>query len=120
MAMWRAAARRFAVMLAVVSAGIVVVSYLLGLALGSAPDRSISLGFYLVGAFLAFAGFFVGNRGPVRAVDEEGVSWRVGLGLRRASQEEQQESVAIGGLLAVLGFVLLAIGIAVDSRYQLI
>jgi hypothetical protein len=117
--MWRAAARRFAVMLAVVSAGIVVVSYLLGLALGSAPDRSISLGFYVVGAFLAFAGFFVGNRGPVRAVGEDG-GWKVGRGLRGASTEEQQESVAIGGLLAVLGFVLLAIGIAVDSRYQLI
>jgi hypothetical protein len=120
--MWRAAARRFAILLAVVSTGIVVISYLLGLALGSAADRSISLGFYFVGAFLAFAGFFVGNRGPIRAVGEDssGGGWRLGRGLRRASQEEQQESVAIGGLLAVLGFVLLAIGVAVDSRYQLI
>ena len=119
MAVWRAAARRFAIMLVVVSVGIVSVSFLIGLAIGSAPDRSISLGFYFVGAFLAFAGFFVGNRGPVRAVGEDD-GWKVGRGLRRASKEEQQESVAIGGLLAVLGFVLLAIGIAVDSRYQLI
>ena len=120
--MWRAAARRFAIMLLVVSTGIVVISYLLGLALGSAADRSISLGFYVVGAFLAFAGFFVGNRGPIRAMGEDssGGGWRFGRGLRRASTEEQQESVAVGGLLAVLGFVLLAIGVAVDSRYQLI
>jgi len=117
--MWRAAARRFAIMLAALSAGIVAISWLLGLALGSTANRSISLGFYFVGAFLAFAGFFFGNRGPVRSVGEER-SWRVGRGLRSASREEQEESVATGGLLAVLGFVLLAIGIAIDSRYQLV
>ena len=119
MARWRAAARRFAVLLGIVSAGIVAVSFLLGLLFDSAADRSISLGFYFVGAFLAFAGFFLGNRGPVRPVGEEG-NWRVGRGLRRASKEEQEESVASGALLAVLGFVLLAIGVAVDSRYQLV
>jgi hypothetical protein len=116
---WRSAARRFAVMLAAVSAGIVTISFVIGLAIGSAADRSISLGFYFVGAFLAFAGFFVGNRGPLRAEGEEG-GWRVGRRLRSASKEEQQESIAFGALLAVLGFVLLAIGVAVDSRYRLI
>jgi hypothetical protein len=55
----------------------------------------------------------------VRPVGEEG-NWRVGRGLRPASKEEQEESVASGALLAVLGFVLLAIGVAVDSRYQLV
>ena len=114
--MWRAAARRFAILLGSVSAGVIAISYLVGLALGSTANRSISLGFYLVGAFLALAGFFFGNRGPVRPVGEEG-NWR---GLRPASREEQEEAVATGALLAVLGFVLLAIGIAIDSRYQLI
>ncbi len=47
-------------------------------------------------------------------------NWRVGRGLRTASREEQEESVATGGLLALLGFVLLAIGIVIDSRYQLV
>ena len=117
--MWRAAARRFAIMLTLLSAGIVAISWLIGLALDSAADRSISLGFYFVGAFLALAGFFFGNRGPVRPVGDER-NWRVGRGLRSASREEQEEAVATGGLLAVLGFVLLAIGIAVDSRYQLV
>jgi hypothetical protein len=116
---WRAAARRFAILLGSVSAGIVVISYLVGLALGSTANRSISLGFYLVGAFLALAGFFFGNRGPVRPVGDER-NWRVGRGLRPASREEQEEAVATGALLAVLGFVLLAIGIAIDSRYQLV
>jgi hypothetical protein len=73
----------------------------------------------LVGAFLALAGFFFGNRGPVRPVGEDS-GWRFGRGLRSASREEQEESVATGALMAVLGFVLLAIGIAVDSRYRLI
>ena len=117
--MWRAAARRFAILLGSVSAGVIAISYLVGLALGSTANRSISLGFYLVGAFLALAGFFFGNRGPVRPVGDEG-NWRVGRGLRPASREEQEEAVATGALLAVLGFVLLAIGIAIDSRYQLI
>ena len=83
--MWRAAARRFVILLGIVSTGIVVVSFLLGLLFDSAADRSISLGFYFVGAFLAFAGFFLGNRGPMRPVGEEG-NWRVGRGLRRASK----------------------------------
>ncbi len=116
---WRAAARRFAILLGSVSAGIVVVSLLLGLAFGAAADRSVSLGFYMVGAFLAFAGFFLGNRGPMRPVGEDR-GWRVGRGLRGASADEHREAVVTGGLLALLGFVLLAIGIAVDSRYQLI
>jgi hypothetical protein len=116
---WVAAARRFAILLGAVSAGIVLVSWLAGLAIGSTANRSISLGFYLVGAFLALAGFFFGNRGPMRPVGDER-SWRVGRGLRRASRDEQEEAVAMGALLALLGFVLLAIGIAIDSRYQLI
>lgn len=117
--MWVAAARRFAILLGGVSAGIVLVSWLAGLAIGSTANRSISLGFYMVGAFLALAGFFFGNRGPVRAVGDERL-WRVGRGLRSASREEQEEAIATGALLAVLGFVLLAIGIAIDSRYQLV
>ena len=119
MAKWRDAARRFAILLGALSAGIVVVTLPLGLAVGSAADRSISLGFYIVGALLAFGGFFLGNRGPMRPVGDER-SWRVGRGLRTASAEEHREAVVTGGLLAILGFVLLAIGVAVDSRYQLI
>jgi hypothetical protein len=118
-AKWRSAGRRFAILLGALSAGIVVITLPLGLAVGSTADRAISLGFYLVGAFLAFAGFFLGNRGPVRPVGEDR-GWRVGRGLRGASPEEHREALVTGGLMAVLGFVLLAIGVAVDSRYRLI
>ena len=120
MAKWRAAGRRFAILLGALSAGIVVVALPLGLAVGSAADRAISLGFYAVGALVAFSGFFLGNRGPIRPIGEEGGGWRVGRGLRTASGDEHREAVVTGGLLAVLGFVLLAIGVAVDSRYRLI
>jgi hypothetical protein len=118
-AKWRAAGRRFAILLGSLSAAIVVISLPLGLLVGSSVDRAISLGFYLVGAFLAFSGFFLGNRGPVRPVGEDR-GWRVGRGLRGASPDEHREALVTGGLLAVLGFVLLAIGVAVDSRYRLI
>jgi hypothetical protein len=116
---WRPAARRFVILLGGVSAVIVVISFALGELTGSAPNRAISLGFYLVGALLTIAGFVFGNRGPVRPVgDDRG--WQVGRGLRKASREEQEDAINTGALLAVLGFVLLAVGVAVDSRYRLV
>jgi len=116
---WRAAARRFAILFVGLSAAIVVVSFLFGELVGSAPDRAISLGFYMVGALLTVAGFVFGNRGPVRPVDDDR-GWQFGRGLRRASREEQEEAINSGALLAVLGFVLLAVGVVVDSRYRLV
>ena len=97
-----------------------VVSLLLGLAFGAAADRSVSLGFYMVGAFLAFAGFFLGNRGPMRPVGEGPRLAALGGVCAARAPTSTARRVVTGGLLALLGFVLLAIGIAVDSRYQLI
>ncbi len=114
-----AAARRFLTLLGIVSAAVVVCGGLLGLLTGSSLDRSISLGFYVAGAFLVSGGFVLGIRGPYRAETDEG-TFRVGRRLRRTSPEEARESVNITVLLVVLGLVLLAVGTAVDSRYELI
>ena len=64
---------------------IVVISSLLGLALGSAPTGRSRSASTSSAAFLLFAGFFVGNRGPVRPRGR-GLERRAGAsaaGLRR-------------------------------------
>jgi hypothetical protein len=118
-AVWLAAGRRFLGLLAGASAVVLLVSVALGLLLGSSLNRAVSLGFYLAGASLVFGGFFFGNRGPVRVTSEErGV--RLGRELRSATPEEMHEAINMSAVLVVLGFVLLALGAAVDTRYQLI
>lgn len=113
------AARRFAVLLASISAAVVVVGLGLGALVGSAPNRSVSLGFYAAGAFLVLGGFVSGNRGPYRSADDGGALWR-GRSLRRASADDVRTSINMSVLLVVLGLVLLALGVAVDSRYRLV
>lgn len=116
-----AAARRFFMLLAAIAGGTAVLSLLLGLLLGAAPSRSVAVGLYLVGCALLLGGFFVGNRGPFRVANEEGmVGLRVRRGLRVASGEEQVESFNMTGLLVSTGIVLLALGAAVDSNARLL
>lgn len=90
--------------------------------------RAISLGFYLVGSFLLVGGFFVGNRGPVRLKkgEEDAGMPILGLplmgrkGLRWATLEEREESISMSAILVTLGFVLILIGVAADSRVRLL
>lgn len=91
----------------------------IGLLAGESFNRALSLGFYFVGAFLAVAGFFLGNRGPLRPLrpDEQPRGSRP---LRRATSHEQFESMAVSAVFVLLGFVLMAIGIVVDARLELI
>ena len=130
MAVWRAAARRFALLLGGVAAGTALVSLLVGLAVGSALDRSVSVGLYLVGSFLLVSGFFVGNRGPARVKGDEaeeggavGGMFGVGIGSRRmrwATPEEREEAMANSAIFVALGFALIVLGVLADSRVKLI
>ena len=111
-------------MLLVAVAGVTALcSLLLGLALGASIARSISLGFYLVGSFLLIAGFFVGNRGPVRMKGDPGVGV-FGIfqnrRLRWATGSEQFESLSLSLVFVVLGLVLIILGVVTDTRYQLV
>jgi hypothetical protein len=120
MKVWAAAARRFALLLGAIAVGTALLSYVLGLAAGSAVRRSISLGFYVVGTFLLVVGFFIGNRGPARTKGEEhgGI-----LGPRRvrwASPEERATTINESAVFISVGFVLLLIGLLVDDRAALI
>jgi len=111
-----AAARRFAVVLGAIAVGTALISYLLGLAAGSAVHRSISLGFYVVGSFLLIAGFFIGNRGPARLEGEEHSGLLGPRRLRWASPEERTSTLNESALLITIGFVLLVVGLLVDDR----
>jgi len=116
-----AAARRFATLLAGVSAATILVSLPLGLLLGASVDRSLAVGCYLVGCAFLLGGFFVGNRGPFRVANEEGlVGLRRPRGVRPVSGPEQEETFNLSGVLVLVGLFMLAFGAAVDPNTQLI
>ena len=110
MALFAAAARRFAVVLGAIAAGTALISYLLGLATGSG----------VVGSFLLVAGFFVGNRGPARLTGEEHAGLLGPRRLRWASLEERTTTLNESALLISIGFVLLVVGLLVDDRARLL
>ena len=114
-----AAARRFVLLLVLVGGGAIVLGLALGLLLGASTNRSVSLGLYIAGSILLIGGFLTGNRGPVRRMGEVDGPMSFGRPLRRATPDEIREAVNMTVLLVVLGFILLAIAVAVDSRYQL-
>ena len=117
--MLRQAARRFLILLASIAGGTAVLSLVLGLAVGSSVDRSVSVGLYVVGSFLLIAGFFVGNRGPARLRDDAVAP----LGPRRvrwATREERIVALNDSAIFVSIGFALIVLGLLVDSRMRLI
>jgi hypothetical protein len=121
-----AALRRlaFAVLLCV---GVTAVcSVLVGLLLGASLDRSLVLGFYLVGCFLMVAGFFAGNRGPTRVKSESPASTAMPFGvfsgarrLRWATLGEQDEAINNSAVFVGLGIVLVVVGVLLDGRHSI-
>jgi hypothetical protein len=122
----RAALRRlaFAILLCV---GLTAVgSLIVGLLVGASLDRSLVLGFYLVGCFLMVAGFFAANRGPTRVRSEApGMSttpFGVFSGARRlrwATLGEQDEAINNSAVFVGLGIVLVIIGVLLDGRHSI-
>jgi hypothetical protein len=125
--MWRPALRRFGLLLAGLVGVTVVISLLFGLALGSSVSRSISVGLYLVGAFVMVSGFFIGNRGPVRLKgDSEGatvlgipVPFRTDRRLRVSTQDEREETINQSAVFVSVGLVLIVFGVLADNRFPL-
>jgi hypothetical protein len=120
--MLRNAARRFAVLLVATTAGTAIAALAIGLVVGSSVARSVSVGFYVTGAFLLIFGFFVGNRGPVRVKGDPGFGM-FGIfqnrQLRWATGSEQFESLSLSVVFVALGIVLIILGIVTDTRYKL-
>jgi hypothetical protein len=117
--MLAAALVRFAKLFLGTLVGSGLVALLIGLALGVAPDRAVSLGWYSVGSFVLLAGFFVGNRGPARSSGGWAPLSLRGRMLRWATPDEQEESINLSAVLIVLGAALIFLGIAADTRYSL-
>jgi hypothetical protein len=119
----RGAARRLLGLFAVVGGVTVLVSVALGLLAGSSVRQSIALGFYLVGSVVLLSGFFVGNRGVLRAdTDDEKGGLLLGFGRRRvrsATGEEQRENVRVSALVIGLGITLLILGTLADTENRL-
>ncbi len=115
---WLGAARRFGILLVSTSAAIAVCSIAVGTALGASLNRSIANGFEGFGCLLLVLGFFVGNRGPVR-LRREAAPFFGPRFLRWATPEEHRSTIGESAIFVVLGFVIILIGIVVDSRYRL-
>jgi hypothetical protein len=118
--MWGAALRRLLVLLVLASGITVPCSLAFGLLAGASVGRSLSVGFYLVGSFLTIAGFFVGNRGPVRLKRDVGVPLLGSRFVRWATPEEREESINTSAIYVVLGFALIFLGVLADTRYSLV
>ena len=111
-----AALRRFSLLLGALAGCTAVVALLVGLLAGSTVSRSLAIGWYAVGSLVLIGGFFVGNRGPTRPQGEGWFPFAMRRWIRWATPQEQRESISLSALLVVLGFVLILLGILVDSR----
>src|SRR5919108_2765181 len=119
--MFIAATRRFLVLVVGVAGASALVSLAIGALAGSALDRAVSLGLYIVGSFLLVGGFFMGNRGPLRQRGDAS-NWLPLFSVRRvrrATPEERQEAINTSAVFVTVGFVLILIGIVADSRFEL-
>jgi hypothetical protein len=120
--------RRGLLILAAIAAPTAVVSLLLGFAAGTAVQRALATGFYVVGAMLMLMGVLSGARGPLRAAppgdaDDAPPLFGMGLGrrrLRKATDEERREAVFGAVLFLFLGLMLVALGVVADAEIQLL
>jgi hypothetical protein len=114
--------RRFGLLLAVVAGTTAVIAAAVGAASGTSVDRSVAVGFYLVGVIAFILGVHVATRPPVRGregggVRETAVPWRI-RGVRWAERRELEEAINSSAVLVTLGAALVVIGIAVDGRHS--
>ena len=114
-----AAARRFVLLTFGVAGVTVFVALVFGVLTGADLDRAISLGLYIVGSFLLVGGFFMGNRGPLRAKREDPIPFFGRREIRRATPEERREAVNTSAIFITVGLALILMAIAADSRFEL-
>ncbi len=110
------ALRRFLVLLGIAAAVTLAGSLFLALLTGVAVERAVSLGFYGVGSFLLVAGFFVGNRGPMRTRSEPAGGPKK---VRLAGPSEREDALNTSAVFVAIGLALLVLGVVTDSRFEL-
>ena len=110
-----AGVRRFFGVFAALAAATAAASLIAALVLGADVSRSLALGFYLAGAGLLIAGFFVGNRGPVRAKRNQPIPIFGTRFVRWATAEELHETINTSAVYVSLGFALILVGVLADT-----
>jgi hypothetical protein len=111
--------RRFALLLGGLAAITAVFALLFAALGGGNVDRAVSIGFNIVGIFFLLAGFFVGNRGPVRLKGQVSAPFFGERRMRWATPAEREEAISDSAIFIAVGLAMIVIGIAVDSRYRL-
>src|SRR4051795_2935292 len=115
LAILRAGLRRLALLLVGLAAVTAGGSLVLGVIAGFSAERSISLGFYFVGAFCVLIGFVFGNRGPVRTkppASSTGLPLPGTRLVRWATPEERAQTFGDSALFVIMGIALIFIGLA--------
>jgi hypothetical protein len=121
---WRVAVvaaglRRFAFILAGLSGVTAAFGLLFSALSGGNVDRTVSIAFDLVGIFFLVAGFFVGNRGPVRLKGQASVPLFGERRMRWATLDERHEAISDSAIFIAVGIAMIVIGVTIDSRYRL-
>ena len=111
--------KRFAIILVALSALTAALTLSFTALGGGNLDRTVSTGFDLVGVFFLVAGFFVGNRGPVRLKGQASVPLFGERRMRWATLGERNEAINDSAIFIAVGVVMIIIGVAIDSRYRL-
>ncbi len=114
-----AGVRRFLVVLAGLAALTAAGALALTALGGWDTNRALSVAFDVVGSFFLVAGFFVGNRGPVRLKGEASVPLFGDRKVRWATLNEREEAISDSAVFVAVGFAMIVIGIVIDSRYHL-
>ncbi len=119
--------RRLFALLVATAIGVGALAMGVGAAFGASAERSASVAYYVVGAFLLVLGFFAGTRGPLRPRDTEESDAVTGLfgvgmavrGARRATTGEHQDSLATAGIFLAVGIWLILLGVVLDGTIAL-
>src|SRR5205809_811492 len=111
--------RRFALILAGLSGVTALFGLLFSALSGGSTDRTVSIAFDLVGVFFLVAGFFVGNRGPVRLKGQASVPLFGERRMRWATLDERHETINDSAIFIAVGVAMIIIGVTIDSRYRL-
>ena len=114
-AIFVAGLRRFLAVFGIAVAAVAVFSVVVGIIVGARLTRSIALGYYLSGAALLIGGFFVGNRGPVRANRNQPIPIFGTRFVRWATPEELDEAINTSAVYVSLGFALILVGVLADT-----
>jgi hypothetical protein len=110
-----AGVRRFLTVFAGAAVATAIGALLVGAATGADLTRALALGYYLVGALLLIGGFFVGNRGPVRAKRNQPIPIFGTRFVRWATADELNETINTSAVFVSLGFALILVGVLADT-----